>query len=55
MTGTMGYGGVTSDDINDRMLESPKTRSYVPLLSKKLKKTGHGSSENVIAVMPQHH
>ena len=36
-------------DLNDRMVDSPKQRKYVPLLSKKLNKTGHGSSENVIA------
>ena len=56
MTGSMGgYGAVTSEDINDRLLESPKTRSYVPLLSKKLKKTGHGSTENVIQAAHAHH
>ena len=38
-----------NEDINDRLIESPKTRSYVPLLSKKLKsKNAHGSSENVL-------
>lgn len=57
MTGSIGgYGAVTPEDINDRMLDSPKSRSYVPLLSKKLKKNGHGSTENVMqAVHPHHH
>lgn len=36
------------ESLNDRLADSPKNRSYVPLLSKKLKKTNHGSSENVI-------
>ena len=35
-------------DLNDRLIDSPKQRKYVPLLSKKLSKNAHGSSENVI-------
>ena len=42
----MGYIG-HPDDINDRILESPKAKSYVPLLTKKIKKSANGSSENV--------
>ena len=41
----------TGEDLNDRLIDSPKQRKYVPLLSKKLKKTNHGSSENVIATV----
>ena len=41
----------SGEDLNDRLIESPKQRQYVPLLSKKLKKTNHGSSENVIATV----
>ena len=48
--GNRGVGlEMTLDELNDRLIESPKTRSYVPLLSKKLKKGAHESSENVLA------
>lgn len=38
----------TAEDLNDRLIESPKQRQYVPLLSKKLNKNNTtNSSENV--------
>ena len=36
----------SGEDLNDRLIESPKTRSYVPLLSKKANKTTHGSIDH---------
>jgi len=43
-----GENVAMEESLNDRLADSPNNRSYVPLLSKKLKKTNHGSSENVI-------
>lgn len=40
-----GNKKITDAELNDRLVESsPKTRSYVPLLSKKLKSKNSGST-----------
>ena len=49
----INYNNRTNEDFNDRLIESPKARSYVPLLSKKLKSKNSGSTQNVHAAIEQ--
>lgn len=42
---------INDADLNDRLVDSPKTRSYVPLLSKKLKSKNSGSTQDVRAAI----
>ena len=39
---------MTMEDLNDRLVDSPKAPGYAPLLTKKLTSASHNSSENVL-------